>query len=151
MNWSLKEVENLPRISYGYVLPYLNEIKEHPEIYERKALFFDLVCTGINGRSAINDDVIVFIRDQLKKNGTWDAMEQGKLDKFIIPEAEKEGYSFSRYRRYPGNQREQKEMDEYIFKRIQECLRTKDERYADIIKDNDNFSYIAFSTNEYRR
>lgn len=67
MDWSLKEVENLPKVSYSYVFPYLNEIEKHPEIYEKKALFLDLVCTGINDGLAINDEAIVFIRNQLKK------------------------------------------------------------------------------------
>ena len=139
---SIFAVENLPKVSYSYVFPYLNEIEKHPEIYEKKALFLDLVCTGINGSLSINDDSIVFIRNQLKKNGTLDAMEQGKLLEFILPEAQKENYIFSRLEIYP---REEQRDTKYYLNRIKDRLRTKSEKYDAYIKDDNYFNPEFFS------
>lgn len=74
LQWTKENLEQLPTISSDYTLPYLNEIANHPEAYERKALFLDLVITGTIYDSQtfyINDDAKLFIREQLTKNGTF--------------------------------------------------------------------------------
>lgn len=69
-------------------------------------------------------------------------MEQGKLYDFIMPEAKKENYTFSRL---PINSKEEQQNTKYYLNWIKNSLRTTTEKYDAFIKDDDYFNTNFFS------
>ncbi len=102
LDWSLENIRQLPQLSIGYVDEYMMEIRDHPEIYQQKALFLDLVMSlnkdemmkirEHEERQGRSPSVIEFIKEELERNGTIEALRNGTISDFMTFEAKKEGY-----------------------------------------------------------
>lgn len=135
-NWSQKNMENLPRVSSDYTVPYLEDMHKHPEIYQQTALFMDLVVTGTYhdyNSITVSDEAKAFIRRQLEENGTMEALRNGTFNEFISQKAQEEGYTL---RRISPDQVSSKD----FLATLDHALQSRDARFHDYISQNNRLN-----------
>ena len=131
-----KKIVNLPKQDSKEILnPDMIWHLRRPDVYERKMLFLDLALMALANGPELEDSYKVFIREQLKKNGTLAAIKAGNFDTFVFTESRYESYKPVRV----GSAQD-------VLAQIVQGIKTRRELYNDVIRRDDIFDLKFFKS-----